>query len=254
MAGELVTHGGPCPRASRCCPWTANTTPSTSACTGAAQHEVQRLVLTASGGPFRDVAGRAPADRASRRRAAASDLADGAQDHHRLGDADEQGPRGHRGALAVRRAGRPHRCRRAPAVDRALDGGTHRRIDHRATRRHRHAAADSVRVLVSRAVGRAAAAAGPDPVRRAGVPAARHGAVPVSAAGLRRTHGRRDHAGGAQCGQRGRRGRVSGGAAAVSRHCRRSSNGRCRHTMCKGPTRWPASARRIAGRASIPGH
>ena len=34
----------------------------------------------------------------------------------------------------------------------------------------------------------------------------------------------------------------------------RSSNGRCRHTMCNGPTRWPASAKRIAGRASIPGH
>ena len=31
-------------------------------------------------------------------------------------------------------------------------------------------------------------------------------------------------------------------------------DGRCRHTMCNGPTRWPASARRIAGRASIPGH
>ena len=41
-----------------------------------------------------------------RRRAQAPDVADGPEDHHRLGDADEQGPRGDRGALAVRRARR----------------------------------------------------------------------------------------------------------------------------------------------------
>jgi hypothetical protein len=45
-----------------------------------------------------------------------------AQDHHRLGHADEQGARGHRGALAVRRGRRPHRRGRASAVGRALDG------------------------------------------------------------------------------------------------------------------------------------
>ena len=37
-----------------------------------------------------------------RRRAEASDVADGPEDHDRLGDADEQGARGDRGALAVR--------------------------------------------------------------------------------------------------------------------------------------------------------
>ena len=50
--------------------------------------------------------------------ARAPDLGDGRQDHDRLGDADEQGPRGDRGALAVRHAVRPDRRRRAPAVDR----------------------------------------------------------------------------------------------------------------------------------------
>ena len=46
------------------------------------------------------------------------DLGDGRQDHDRLGDADEQGPRGDRGPPPVRHAVRAHRRRRAPAVDR----------------------------------------------------------------------------------------------------------------------------------------
>ena len=65
--------------------------------------EVRRLVLTASGGPFR---GRTPC-RARRRHpgrgARAPDLGHGARRHHELGDAREQGPRGHRGAPALRR-------------------------------------------------------------------------------------------------------------------------------------------------------
>ena len=51
----------------------------------------------------RPVARRRCATVTPRRRAASSDLEHGAEDHHRLGDADEQGPRGDRGALAVRR-------------------------------------------------------------------------------------------------------------------------------------------------------
>ena len=47
-------------------------------------------------------------------------------------DADEQGPRGDRGARAVRRRLRPHRRRRAPAVDRARHGRVRRRRDDRA--------------------------------------------------------------------------------------------------------------------------
>ena len=68
--------------------------------------EVRRLILTASGGPFRgrSLAALVRGDRG--RCAEAPDLADGPEDHHRLGDADEQGPRGDRGALAVRRARR----------------------------------------------------------------------------------------------------------------------------------------------------
>ena len=41
-----------------------------------------------------------------------------------------------------------------PAVDRAFDRGAERRLGHRAAGGHRHAAADSVRLLVSGAMGR----------------------------------------------------------------------------------------------------
>ena len=70
-------------------------------------HEVRRLILTASGGPFRDLPPGDARRGAPRRGAAPPDLADGAEDHDRFGDADEQGARGDRGALAVRR---PRRC------------------------------------------------------------------------------------------------------------------------------------------------
>ena len=62
---------------------------------------VQRLVLTASGGPFRD---RPLADLDSVTPDEAlvhPDLADGAEDHHRLRHPGEQGIRGHGGQMAV---------------------------------------------------------------------------------------------------------------------------------------------------------
>ena len=63
------------------------------------------------------------------------------------------------------------------AVGRALDGRARGRIDHRAARRHRHAAADSVRVLVPRSLGRADARARSRPRRPARVRGAGHGGV-----------------------------------------------------------------------------
>ena len=77
-----------------------------------------------------------PVPRAQRRRAGrrdrgggaqAPDLGHGRQDHHRLGDADEQGARAHRGPPPLRHAVRPHRRGRAPAVDRARPGAPVRR-------------------------------------------------------------------------------------------------------------------------------
>ena len=62
---------------------------------------VERLVLTASGGPFR---GRTrPLRDHPRRRPRAPDLGDGRADHGRLGDADEQGLRDDRGLPPLRR-------------------------------------------------------------------------------------------------------------------------------------------------------
>ena len=79
---------------------------------------VDRLVLTASGGPFRGRAPRRARGRHGRAGARAPHLGDGRQDHDRLRHADEQGPRGHRGPPPLRHALRPHRRGRAPAVDR----------------------------------------------------------------------------------------------------------------------------------------
>ena len=64
--------------------------------------EVSRLLLTASGGPFRGRLRRRAGRRHRRRRAGASDVEHGAEDHRRLQDPDEQGPRGHRGPRALR--------------------------------------------------------------------------------------------------------------------------------------------------------
>ena len=63
---------------------------------------VARLILTASGGPFLDL----PAEELRRDHAGAGpappDVDHGRQDHDRLGDPRQQGPGGHRGALALR--------------------------------------------------------------------------------------------------------------------------------------------------------
>ena len=75
---------------------------------------VARLILTASGGPFREWPAERMADGHPGRRPRAPQLDDGRQDHHRLGDAHEQGPGGHRGPLALRCALRAHRRRHPP--------------------------------------------------------------------------------------------------------------------------------------------
>ena len=111
--------------------------------------EVRRLVLTASGGPFRGRRRDELAERDPRRGARAPDVGHGPRRHDELGDAREQGPRGHRGAPALRRRLRPHRRRRAPAVDRALDGRVHRRLDDRPGVAARHAAADLARARLA---------------------------------------------------------------------------------------------------------
>ena len=80
-----------------------------------------------------------------RRGARAPDLGHGPRGHDELRDPRQQGPRGDRGAPAVRRRLRRHRRRGASAVDRALDGRVRRRLDDRAGVAARHAAADLAR-------------------------------------------------------------------------------------------------------------
>ncbi len=55
------------------------------------REDVRRIILTASGGPFRTWPARSNPQGHARAGAQASDLVDGAQDHDRFSDADEQG-------------------------------------------------------------------------------------------------------------------------------------------------------------------
>ena len=69
---------------------------------GERREDVKRVILTGSGGPFRGWTRGELAKASVKEALAAPGVADGAEDHDRLGDPDEQGPRGDRGALPVR--------------------------------------------------------------------------------------------------------------------------------------------------------
>ena len=130
------------PRPARSSRSTPSTPPWPSACAAARAAEVDRLVLTASGGPVP----RPDPGRDGRRHPGAGagppDLGHGPGDHHQLGDPGQQGPRAARGAPALRRRPRPDRRRRPPAVDGALDGAVRRRLDPGPVLPAGHAAAD----------------------------------------------------------------------------------------------------------------
>ena len=64
---------------------------------------VSRILLTASGGPFRTLERSALAHVTPGAGLQSSQLGDGSQDFGGLGNDDEQGPRGDRGLLALRR-------------------------------------------------------------------------------------------------------------------------------------------------------
>ena len=81
---------------------------------GGAPAEVRRLVLTASGGPFRGRTRERAGRRHARGGAGPPDLGHGPGRHDQLRDPGQQGPRGDRGAPALRHPVRPDRGRRAP--------------------------------------------------------------------------------------------------------------------------------------------
>ena len=120
--------------ARRCCRSTASTTRSSSACRSRRRARRSRGPARVAGAADR-VRGSVPHDAArtdGRRDAGrglrASQLVDGPQDLGRLGDDDEQGSRGDRGLLAVRRHARPHRRRDPPAERDPFDGRLRRRL------------------------------------------------------------------------------------------------------------------------------
>ena len=125
--------------------------------------------------------------------ARASDLAHGAEDHGRLGDAREQGARADRGALPLRPSVRADRGRRASDLDRARARPLPRRRGARAPRLPGHARADLVRAHAIRSARRPDVpqldlAGRPDArvrgARPRDVPAARaRAATPASSAG-----------------------------------------------------------------------
>ena len=88
---------------------------------------------------------RAARRRHARRGAGPPDVGHGPGRDDQLGHPGEQGPRGDRGAPALRHPLRPHRGRRAPDQRRALDGRVRRRLHARAGQPADHADPDRAR-------------------------------------------------------------------------------------------------------------
>ena len=158
---------------------------------GRRPEDVRRLLLTASGRPVPQPArARASPDITREEALAHPTWRMGPQDHDRLGDPHEQGPRGDRGALALRRRGREDRRARPPAVGRPLDGGARGRHGARAARGDRHAHADPVRAQLPREVGGGDPGHGLHEGDAARLRAARPREVPLPRARLPRARGR----------------------------------------------------------------
>jgi len=90
--------------------------------------EVRRILLTASGGPFRTL----PADQLE------AVTVEAAQDHHRLRHAFQQRPGNDRGEVALRCADEQSGSRRASSVHRPQYGGVHGQQCHCAAQPFRH--------------------------------------------------------------------------------------------------------------------
>ena len=175
---------------------------------------VAALVLTASGGPFLDATPEEMAAVTPAQALQPPDLDDGRQDHDRLGDPRQQGPGGHRGALAVRCRLRRDRGRHPPAERRPLRRPVRRRLPEGPAGHPGYATSDPVRHDLSRPPAIAGRATRPDRDRPARLPGARHDALPGAA---HRARGRA--AGPARVGRADRR-RRRRGRAFPRRHAR----------------------------------
>ena len=204
----------------RSCRSTPSTAPSRRACAAAGRDEVRRLVVTASGGPFRGRSRAELADVTPRAGARAPELLDGAGHHDELGDAGQQGPRGHRGPPALRHPLRPDRRRRAPPAADPLDGRVPRRLDDRPARPAAHARADRPRAVLARAARGRRRAVRLDLRADLGVPPARRRRLPGGAARAAGRRGRRHLPGRLQRGERGVRRRLPRRRDPLHRHRR----------------------------------
>ena len=106
VAGGAAGDGGRA-RPARSCPVDSEHSALAQCLRGGRADEVARLVLTASGGPFRGRRRAELADVTVARGAGPPDLGHGPGRHHQLRDPGQQGPRGDRGAPAVRHPVRP---------------------------------------------------------------------------------------------------------------------------------------------------
>ena len=181
MGGPLVARAREA--RARSCRSTPSTPRSPSACAAAPPDEVRRLVLTASGGPFRGRTRDELADVTVERGAGPPDLGHGPGRHHQLRDPGQQGPRGDRGAPALRHPLRPDRGRGAPDQRGALDGRVRRRLDARAGQPADDADPDRARPGLARPGARRRAAGRLDAGRDLGVLPARRRGVPGGRAG-----------------------------------------------------------------------
>jgi hypothetical protein len=116
---------------------------------GERPERVERLILTASGGPFSMLTRAEMAD-VSPRQAVSHPKWRGGEDFGRFRDDDEQGAGGDRGLPPVRHARGSHRRGGAPAVGDPFDGGVLRRRGPGADGRARHAHPDRGRAGLAR--------------------------------------------------------------------------------------------------------
>ena len=165
VGGDLVRRPR---RPARSCRSTPSTRRSRRRCASGTDDEVRRLVLTASGGPFR-----------GRRREELAEVTPAEALAHPTWDMGlvvttnsatlvNKGLEVIEAHLLFDVGVRPHRGGGAPAVDRALDGRVRRRVDDRAGLAARHAAADLARPRLAEPGRRGAACRSTGPPRRAG--------------------------------------------------------------------------------------
>ncbi len=220
---------------------------------GRRPQDVRRLLLTASGGPFRNRPARELRAHHARGGPRAPDLAHGAQDHDRLRDPDEQGPRGDRGALALRGRGREDRRARPPAVGRSTrwwSSWTGR--CSRSSGSPTCACRSSTR-SATREVGGGDPGHGLHEGDAARLRAARPREVPLPLARLPRARGRGHRARRPQRRERGGGGRLPRREGAVPRHPRVDPGSPRRPSRGRPPPPSRTCSRPTAGRGSAPG-